>query len=92
MADALSLQQRVERGREASRLLNEPLLKDAFVGVEEGIVAQWRAAEDTETRERLWAGLHAARRVETWLRATQDDGAIAQAEIDHQNREYHVRD
>ena len=84
MANPLSQLERVERGREAKRLLNEPLIQQALAEVDAGIIAQWRAANDVETRERLWAGLHASRRVETWLVAVREDGAMAQAEIDQQ--------
>lgn len=74
----LSELERIERGREARRLLDHPLLQEAFLGVEAGIVAQWKSALEAPDRERLWAGLHGARRVEIFIRAMADDGALAQ--------------
>ncbi len=73
----LSELERIERGREAAVLLAHPIMQEVFRSVEDGVVEQWKAAPDAETREKLWAGLHGARRVETHLRALVDDGAMA---------------
>ena len=74
---ALGPLERIERGREAQVLLDHPLLQEAFKGVEAGVVEQWKSCADAVSRETLWAGLHGARRVETFLRAMADDGQMA---------------
>lgn len=82
----LGLLERIERGREARVLLDHPLLQEAFAGVESGIVEQWKAQPDAVSRETLWAGLHGARRVETFLKAMADDGQMAQHEAAQQDK------
>lgn len=38
----------------ALQLLNNPLLGDVLEGMKTSVFNQWRSAQDTETRERLW--------------------------------------
>lgn len=80
--DNLTELERIERGRAATELLGMQLLKDAFIGVRAGILADWEGEIDPAIRDRLWAALHGARRIETWLRVIAEDGRIAQAEAE----------
>jgi hypothetical protein len=74
---ALTQLDRIQRGREAAELLRHPLLVAAFAGVREGVIQQWEETPATDVRERLWAGLHGAKRIEAWLSAVVEDGTIA---------------
>lgn len=81
--------ERIERAQEAARLLEHPLIVEAFKGVRDGIIAQWESSDSSVSREALWAGLHGAKRLEVWLEALKSDGAMAaheaaQAERDKQ--------
>lgn len=78
---SLELEQR--RGAQARRLLEEPLLVEAFATVETGLRQQWEASDDGEAglRERLWLMLKLLRRVRALLIEVMETGHLAEAQL-----------
>jgi hypothetical protein len=77
----LELEQR--RGEEARRLLDEPLLVEAFATVEADLRRQWEASSDgeTEARERSWLMLKLLRRVRALLTEAMETGRLAETQL-----------
>ena len=78
---SLELEQR--RGAQARRLLEEPLLVEAFAAVEDSLRRQWEASDDGEAglRERLWLMLKLLRRVRALLIEVMETGHLAEAQL-----------
>lgn len=78
---SLELEQR--RGEQARRVLEEPLLVEAFATVETGLRQQWEASDDGEAgqRERLWLMLKLLRRVRALLIEVMETGHLAEAQL-----------
>lgn len=73
----------IRRGERAQAILADPLVVEAFAGIEADLLAAWRAAptRDVEGRERIWAmlrGLDAARQA---FEAHVSTGKVAAHEI-----------
>jgi hypothetical protein len=77
----LELEQR--RGEEARRLLEEPLVVEAFATVEAGLRRQWEASSEgeTEARERSWLMLKLLRRVRALLTEAMETGRLAETQL-----------
>lgn len=77
----LELEQR--RGEQARRLLEEPLLVEAFATVQAGLRQQWEASGDgaTEARERLWLMLKLLGRVHGLLTEALETGRLAETQL-----------
>jgi hypothetical protein len=76
------------RGVEAQRLMDDPLLKDAFLGVVKSLEAAWyrTSAEDAQGREWLFFQIRAVEKVHEHLTKMVADGQILvdQAEKDQE--------
>ncbi len=79
----MSLESERRRGAAARRLLEEPLLADAFATVEQGLRRQWQASGESEiqTRERLWLMLKLLGRVRGLLTEAMETGKLADAQL-----------
>lgn len=71
------------RGDEAARLLEQPLLVEAFAVLKTEIDGAWREApaRDVEGRERLWLMRKLVDRVEEHLVAVVETGRMARAKL-----------
>jgi hypothetical protein len=80
---AMSLDREQRRGEQARRLLEEPLLVEAFATVEQGLRRQWEASGPGEeaARERLWLMLKLLGRVQGLLTETLETGRLAEAQL-----------
>ncbi len=78
---SLELEQR--RGEQARRLLEEPLLAEAFATVETGLRQQWEASGDGEAvmRERAWLMLKLLKRVRAGLIEVMETGRLAETQL-----------
>ena len=85
MADPLTLEQRVLRGKRAAAMLDDDLMIEAGEAVEAAIVDAWKREMNPERRQVLWCELQAVHRVALWLNQAVDDGAIAKRQIDQTN-------
>ncbi|MBP2301566.1 hypothetical protein [Azospirillum picis] len=79
MAD---LQEDINRGQHAQRLLDDPLLVEAFAQLEADYIAGWRStgARDTDARERLWQAVQIVGKVKAHLEKVAAHGKLADAE------------
>lgn len=87
--DEDKLSDAISRGARAERLVNDPLLQEAFDALERDYVRGWRdtGARDTDARERLWQALHIIAKVRAHLTAAVNNGKLAQRELDAFARE-----
>lgn len=69
----------IRRGREAQRVMDEPLLKEAFEKVAADITGLWAttAPGDAAAREQLYMKLRALQDVREHLRAVAAGGKVA---------------
>lgn len=76
-------EQEIHRGEQAARLLNEPLIAEAFATIEQELTEQWQnsPARDQEGREKLWLSLKLLHRVRGHLTNVMETGQIAQATL-----------
>jgi len=82
--DEDKLSEAMGRGARAERLLNDPLLQEAFEMLERDYIRGWRdtGARDTDARERLWQALHVVAKVRSHLGSVVSSGKLAQRELD----------
>jgi hypothetical protein len=83
MTDEWALNKAAERGARAQRLLDDDLLKDAFVTLDRDYTKAWRetAARDTDARERLWQAVQVVAKVRDHLTHLVNGGKLAQREM-----------
>jgi hypothetical protein len=69
----------LRRGEQARRLLEDPLLREAFAAVEAGLRERWLATaeEAAHVRERLWLSLRLLRQVQGYLQEAVTTGKLA---------------
>lgn len=84
----MDLENESRRGREARRLLAEPLLTEAFATVENGLKDAWLASGEAQERERerLWLMLKLLARVRAHLVAAVETGRLAERQRDAAGR------
>jgi hypothetical protein len=83
-----NLQADVERGNHAARLLNDPLLQEAFQTVRQAIHDQWEASplRDVDGQIALRSMLNHLRDVQAVLEVALADGKAAVEELNRRNR------
>lgn len=76
MADGRNV---IARGEIARQLLEDQVMKDAFLGAEERFVKEWRATEPKEIarRETVWAQVQGLDEVRRQLRTILHEGQHA---------------
>jgi hypothetical protein len=79
----MTLEQESRRGEQARRLLEDPLLQEAFAMVEAALRDAWAATVDdaTSERERLWLTLKLLGRVRAFLTEVVETGKLADVQI-----------
>jgi signal transduction protein with GAF and PtsI domain len=82
------LQREANRGQRAKAILEDEIVTEALDAIEAGLRAGWEGsrAEDTADREDAYRMLRAAKAFRERLRKVIDDGAVAQAEIEADER------
>lgn len=80
----MSPEERRARGDKAKRLLDDPLLVEAFATVEAAYLGAWKntALGETQARELAYMAVRAVADVRTAIRRVVADGQIANAEIE----------
>lgn len=70
MKDEQLIEAQMRRGEEAERLLNEPLLAQAFVSIEAQLIRDLKNVDtkDAEARDALWRDLRALERLRDKLK------------------------
>jgi hypothetical protein len=69
------------RGRAAERLLNDPLMIEAFESIERSIMEEWKACRWPRRRDRLWTELKLLSRVKGHLAQTIASGKLAKQQL-----------
>jgi hypothetical protein len=79
----MSLEEKIERGNRAQRLLDDEMLAEAFAKLEHEYIAQWRNTEfrDQDARERLWWAARVVAKVREDLLIVAKNGEIAERDI-----------
>ena len=73
----LTDEQLVLRGKEAKRLMDDPLLGDALAALEKAYIAAWKEAEDPATRGTLWVKIKVLEDFQTELATYISRGVFA---------------
>lgn len=68
-----------ERERDAKRILEEPLVKEAFDVLEQGFIEAWKnsAVDATDSREHLYGLLQCLEAFKLHFRSVLEEGQIA---------------
>jgi hypothetical protein len=79
----MTLEQESRRGEQAKRLLDDPLLQEAFATVDSAVRDAWSATANdaTDERERLWLMLKLLERVRTHLSQVLEAGKLADRQL-----------
>jgi hypothetical protein len=79
----MTLEQESRRGEQARRLLEDPLLQEAFATVENALREAWIATQDDATaeRERLWLMVKLMSRVRIHLVDVLQTGRLADDQL-----------
>ena len=64
----------IQRGEHAARLLDDPLLKEAFAGLESLMVQSWKTTTNPEEREQLWYTLKGLERFRSMFETAVQSG------------------
>jgi len=64
----------IQRGENAARVLNDPLVKDTLAGLEDLMIQSWRAASDADIREELWFTLKGLERFRSMFEGAVQSG------------------
>lgn len=78
----------IARGERAAQLLADPIIADAFEGIEKEYINAWLESpvRDYEGREELYRLLRSLRAVQAKIHAVVDDGKVAKATLAEQVR------
>jgi len=79
----MTLEQESRRGEQARRLLEDPLLQEAFAAVDGALREAWAATPDEATpeRERLWLMLKLLGRVRAHMIDVLQTGKLAEGQL-----------
>ena len=75
----LTDEQLVLRGKEADRLLGDPLLNDTFDALEQAYENAWKLEENPAARGTLWVKVRVLNDLKTELKTYAERGKFAQA-------------
>lgn len=83
MAD--KLREAINAAEHAQRVLNDPVLTDAWAGVESDIITLWResSSDDVDGREALYREWHGLKAVKARLERAIAAGKLAEKELEH---------
>lgn len=75
----MNIEEEIRRGNEAERLMNEPMIKSAFMGIESGLVEKLKQVPmgDTKTQHELVLSLQLLEGLKTHFRTIMDTGKMA---------------
>ena len=79
----MTLERESRRGEQAKRLLDDPLLQEAFAAVDQALRDAWSSTADdaTDERERLWLMLKLLGRVRAHLSRVLETGKLADRQL-----------
>ncbi len=73
----------IQRGRQAKRLLEDPILEEAFGRAEDAFIQMWANSKpkDVNLREQAYANIQALAEVQRMLRTLVSSGDVRLAEL-----------
>lgn len=76
-------EEELQRGAEAERLLQHPLIVEAFEKIEREVIERWKSSPsaDEAGREKLWLSLKLLHRVRAHLQSVVQSGKLAKATL-----------
>lgn len=79
----MELEQQAHRGDQAAKLMEHPLLVEAFDLIEQDIRDKWAnsPARDTEGRESLWTQLRLLHRLKGQIQYVAESGKVAKQSL-----------
>lgn len=79
----MQLEEQAQRGVDARKLMEHPLLVEALATIEQDIQAKWRdsPARDVEGREQLWTQLKLINRLRAEIFQIAEHGKVAEASL-----------
>lgn len=79
----MSLEDQMSRGDEAARLLENPVLTEAFTALEQEYTNLWKQtkASDEAAREKLWLSIRQLQMVQAHLHSAIQTGKVARATL-----------
>lgn len=83
MSDEHALIRATNRATNAQQLIDNDILKEAFISLEEAYTTAWRCTtiEDVSAREKLFLAINIVGKVRDHLIKVVSDGKLAQAEL-----------
>ena len=86
----MTLEQESRRGEQARRLLEDPLLQEAFAAVDTALRDAWAATADDAAveRERLWLMLKLLGRVRAHMTGVVQTGRLADSQLTELKRSF----
>ncbi len=83
MSDEGMLELQAQRGEQAAKLLEHPLLVEAFDLIEQDIQSKWTnsPARDVDGRESLWTQLRLLHRLRAEIQQVAETGKVARATL-----------
>ena len=81
----MNKEEKISRGHQAERLLNDEILVEAFNALEMLYVSQWRRSETPEGRENVFHCLRALDRLRAHLRSQVTTGNVTKKEVNELN-------
>ena len=76
-----SNEEAAHRGREATRMLESPVFRDALGDAKRRFVAEWLGTPNIDVQKACWSKIHALDEVEKALQRIIADGQYAEAAI-----------
>ena len=79
----MTLEERKLRAEQANRLLNDPMLSEAFAEVRRAYTEAWERTNDAQERERerLWLLVKSIDRIKGHLQSAMEDGKLVDKQI-----------
>lgn len=79
----MELEEQARRGEQAAKLMEHPLLVEAFDLIEQDIRDKWAdsPARDVEGREHLWTQLRLLRRLKGQIQFVAESGKVAKQSL-----------
>jgi len=89
MVDETTLQLKTSRAFRAKTLLEDDLLKGAFIQLRHDYQKAWEGTDvrDTDLRERLWLAIRIVSMVEKHFKVAIENGKLAQRDLDELERD-----
>jgi hypothetical protein len=77
----LTVEQIIERGKEARRFLESPVFRDVILDCKATFTQSWLDSEDEKTHFASWASIHALAEIEAALMRVANEGVMTEHKL-----------